>query len=154
MRILLTLSLLLVLASCKTKYRATEQTRSESELSATQHSQAVQLHTRATEAVTRLTESDSLHIIIKDYRADGSLARITELVQGSKREQTDNTRQTDSLQAVQRSRLEVKASEQTTTTRKAQTETKAMNGSWLWWLFVGLLLGLLVVVWLYLRSNR
>lgn len=135
------LLLLLCLCACRTKHHATETKRTEKELVATERTEAAQLYTRATEAVTRLTESDSLRITIKDYRPDGSLVRTTELSQGRRREQTDSITTTDSLQAVQTTKAELKATETTTTTRKVNTEAKPSLGD-TWWLII---IGVIVV---------
>lgn len=150
--VILLSSLLFFAPACKTKHRATEARRTETELVATQHSEAVQLYGRAAEAVRRLTESDSLHIVIKDYRADGSLARTTEINQGRKREQTDSTKSQDSLQAVQQSESQLKANEVTTETRKVSTEAKPSLGI-PWWLWVGIIVSLSCVTVLCVKKK-
>lgn len=151
--VILLSSLLFFAPACRTKHRVSEARRTETELVATQHTESMQLYGRAAEAVTRLTERDSLHIVIKDYRADGSLARTTEINQGRKRERTDSTKSQDSLQAVQQSESQLKANEVTTGTRKVSTEAKPSLGI-PWWLWVGLIIALAIVAWLYMRFGR
>lgn len=145
--------LLVIAPACKAKHRATEARRIEAELVATQRTEAVQLYGRAAETITRLTESDSLHIVIQDYRADGSLARTTEINRGRKRERTDSTKTQDSLQAVQQSESQLQANEVSTETRKVSTDAEPSLGV-PWWLWVGLIIALAIVAWLYRAFGR
>lgn len=152
MRALTLLILCLALTSCKTKHKVIEHKRSESNLVATSWTDERLFYGRAIDAFTQLTESDILHVIIKDYHPDGSLARTTELTQGRTTERANRSKTQDSLQVSTKSEGEVKANETTNEARTKETEVKGVNvSSWLW---IVVLLIALISCWRLARFLR
>lgn len=132
---------LLIAPSCRVKQKSYQEMGSKTRIESVGRYEVQAVYGSALEAVRHIVSIDSLHIVISDYRTDGSLARKTEIDRRRQTESRDSTRRDDSLQASQRGQYELEATGDAASLETTSADAEPYLGvPWWSWVIVAIAL--------------